>query len=194
MDKQSFLLLHAKVRPMLTASKSSMSAKMAKLSSKSNVKSVLHLACTIRWLAGGSSWDICYAFNVAYSTMHSWKYDVIAAINTVLRGNIKFPTTEEGLQKLADGFGRIARGAGGTIPNVVASVDSVVIHRKAPVASKEKNIGAQYCRKGYFATTMLACDMPSWMPPADFCPQQSLLQHPHMIQPYSLAANLAKKF
>jgi hypothetical protein len=156
MDKQSFLLLHAKVRPMLTASKSSLSARMGKLSSKSNVKSVLHLACTIRWLAGGSSWDICYAFNVAYSTMHSWKYDVIAAINTALRGNIKFPTTEEELQKLADGFGRIARGAGGTIPNVVASVDSVVIHRKAPVATKEKNIGAQYCRKGYFATTMLA--------------------------------------
>jgi hypothetical protein len=156
MDKQSFLLLHAKVRPVLTAYKSSMSTEMAKLSSKSNVKSVLHLACTIRWLAGGSSWDICHAFNVAYSTMHSWKYDVIAAINTALRGNIKFPTTEEGLQKLAAGSGRIDRGAGGTIPNVVASVDSVAIHRKAPVTIKEKNIGAQYCKKGYFATTMLA--------------------------------------
>ena len=81
---------------------------------------------------------------------------MIDAINFGLRDNIDFPTTDEGLQRLADGFARIASGKGGTIPNVVASVDSVVLQRKAPVASKERNVAGQFCRKGYFATTMLA--------------------------------------
>jgi hypothetical protein len=105
---------------------------------------------------GRSPWDICFAFNIGYSTLHHKKYDVIRAINHVLRDNIKFPTTEAGLQHLADGFARVARGKGATIPNVVAAVDSVVIPRKTPVASKEKNVAGQYCRKRFFATTMLA--------------------------------------
>jgi hypothetical protein len=153
---------------------------MFQVSSRSNVNSLLLLCCTIRWLAGalllffyffflsrwrpitslcyvgGSPWDICFAFNVGYSTLHDKKYEVIRAINRVLHRNIQFPTTEEGLQQLAQGFARVASGKGSTIPNVVAAVDSVVIPRKTPIASKEKNVAGQYCRKGYFATTMLA--------------------------------------
>jgi hypothetical protein len=122
----------------------------------------------------GSPWDIAFGFHVSYATIHAKKYDVIAAINQVLAGNIMFPTTDAGLAHLAKGFAQISRGkgccaecfaftalhshnvTGSTISNVVAAVDSVVIQRKCPVASKEKNIAGQYCRKGYFATTMLA--------------------------------------
>ncbi len=57
---------------------------------------------------------------------------------------------------MAAGFASIASGKGKTISNVVAAVDSVVIQRKAPVAGQEKNVSGQFCRKGYFATTMLA--------------------------------------
>ena len=126
------------------------------VSSGSHVETLLLLAGTIRWLAGGSPWDIAYAFHIAYSTLHARKYQVIDAINFALKDNIDFPTTEAGLQQLADGFARIASGKGGTIPNVVAAVDSVVLQRKAPIASKERNIAGNFCRKGYFATTMLA--------------------------------------
>ena len=57
---------------------------------------------------------------------------------------------------MAAGFAGVARGKGSTISNVVASVDSVVIQRKCPIASQEKNVAGHFCRKGYFATTMLA--------------------------------------
>jgi hypothetical protein len=60
------------------------------------------------------------------------------------------------LQRLSDGFAHVASGKGATIPNVVAAVDSVVIPRKTPIASKEKNVAGQFCRKGFFGTTMLA--------------------------------------
>jgi hypothetical protein len=106
--------------------------------------------------ATGSPWDIAFAFNVAYSTIHAKKYDVVGAINNVLRDNIRFPTTEAELQRSADGFARIAQGKGSVIPDVVAAVDSVVIERKKPIASREKNVAGQYCRKGCFATVMLA--------------------------------------
>jgi hypothetical protein len=57
---------------------------------------------------------------------------------------------------LAAGFASIASGKGATISNVVAAVDSVVVQRKCPIASKEKNVAGHYCRKGFFGTTMLA--------------------------------------
>ena len=47
------------------------------------------------------------------------------------------------------------------VPNVVAAVDAVVLEMRAPTSTrlrdkKQTNISSQYCRKGFFATTMLA--------------------------------------
>jgi hypothetical protein len=179
MDKTSFLNLHSKIKDVLCKSWTARSARMAKVSSVSHVSSLLHFASTLRWLAGGSPWDIAYAFHVSYATLHAKKYKVVEAINQALHNNIAFPTSEAELQRLvrtprtrltspplpsptlpsrsqAEGFANIAGGKGRIIPNVVAAVDSVVIPRKRPVASKEKNISGQYNRKGCFATTMLA--------------------------------------
>ena len=193
MSKEAFLLLHSKCEQRINHTWTPRSARMAhvstalislstslvsraQVSSGSHVETLLLLACTIRWLAGGSPWDIAYAFHIAYSTLHSRKYDVINAINTALRDNINFPTSEAGLQKLADGFAGIAGGLGGTIPDVVAAVDSVVIQRKAPVASKERNIAGQYCRKGTATITPLP-------PPRLFCHLQATL--PQLCWPSS---------
>lgn len=60
----------------------------------------------------GSPWDIAFGFHVSYATIHAKKYDVIAAINQVLAGNIMFPTTDAGLAHLAKGFAQISRGKG----------------------------------------------------------------------------------
>lgn len=84
MSKEAFLLLLNKVEPALT----SPHADMAKRSSQSSVTPLLLLAMTIRWLAGGSPWDICFGFHVSYATLHAKKYDVIAAINDVLAGAV----------------------------------------------------------------------------------------------------------
>lgn len=100
MDKHSFLRLHSQVEVLLHENWTARSAQMAKVSSISHVESLLHFACTLRWLAGGSPWDICYAFHVSYSTLHANKYKVVDAINHALRSNIIFPTTEAELQRL----------------------------------------------------------------------------------------------
>ena len=100
MDKTSFLNLHSKIKDVLCKSWTARSARMAKVSSVSHVSSLLHFASTLRWLAGGSPWDIAYAFHVSYATLHAKKYKVVEAINQALHNNIAFPTSEAELQRL----------------------------------------------------------------------------------------------
>jgi len=96
MDKEAFLLLHHKIASHVNSTWTPRSKHMAEISSGSHVETILLLASTIRWLAGGSPWDIAYAFHISYATLHARKYDVIAAINAALWNNIQFPTTEQG--------------------------------------------------------------------------------------------------
>jgi hypothetical protein len=108
---------------------------------------------------------------ISCTTIKTTKYVVCEAINEVLKDNIKFPTSEEGLASLAAGFASIGNwrhrfahirnlpsggGRAGIIPNVVAAVDSVCVHRKAPTITKHSSVSAAFNRKGYFATTFLA--------------------------------------
>jgi hypothetical protein len=86
---------------------------MARISSGSPVQTLTLLAATIRWLAGGSLWDISFMFKMSYKTIHAYKYKVISSINYTLRGNIMFPRSELGLAALAKGFAGIGRGMGG---------------------------------------------------------------------------------
>ena len=124
-----------------------------------------------RWLAGGSLWDIAFMLRISATTINKTKYSVCEAINAVLKHNMKFPTSEEGLASLATGFASIGKmcrrfahtcnfcvggGRAAIIPNVVAAVDSVCVHRKAPTITAHSAVSSAYNRKGYFATTFLA--------------------------------------
>ena len=80
MTKAAFLLLHDKIAQSITTKHPYMGTR----SSGSSVESLLLFAATIRWLAGGSPWDICFGFHLAYSTLHARKYAVITAINKAL--------------------------------------------------------------------------------------------------------------
>jgi hypothetical protein len=82
MTKAAFLLLHDKIAHSITTKHPYMGTR----SSGSSVESLLIFAATIRWLAGGSPWDICFGFHLAYSTLHARKYAVITAINNALSG------------------------------------------------------------------------------------------------------------
>jgi hypothetical protein len=110
----------------------------------------------LRWLAGGSLWDIAFMLRIHRTTIEKSKYRVCQAINTVLKSNIKFPTSSEGLASLAAGFASISGGRGGVIPNVVAAVDSVCVHRKRPTITNNSAVSCAYNRKGYFASSFLA--------------------------------------
>ena len=138
MNKEIFFQLHEKCKSRIKL-QSERSDKMAKISSGSPVQTLTLLAATIRWLAGGSLWDISFMFKMSYKTIHAYKYKVISSINYTLRGNIMFPRSELGLAALAKGFAGIGRGMGGAIPGVVAAVDSVCVQRKAPCARRQKD-------------------------------------------------------
>ena len=74
------MLLHSKVQQSISTKHPSMGAR----SSVSSVESLLLFAATLRWLAGGSPWDICFGFHLSYSSLHAKKYAVITAINNAL--------------------------------------------------------------------------------------------------------------
>ncbi len=120
MSPSAFATLHDLIRPLLREDWTPKSQQMAELSSGSCVETIVLLAGTIRWLAGGSLWDIAFMFRVSYSTIHSRKWVVITAINQVLRGNIDFPKDAASLAVLASGFAAVNKGMGATIPGVVA--------------------------------------------------------------------------
>ena len=121
------------------------------------------LAFTLRWLAGGQRWDLCYMFDVAKTTLHVWTWRVIIAIIHVLKDNIMFPTDEPSLDSLAAGFANIAGGLGAAIPHTVCAFDGVCIQKCPPPQSKLQpggqvttNTAAHFYRKGYFGAAMMA--------------------------------------
>jgi hypothetical protein len=137
MPKRSFFELEQRVASILRARRhwTPRSEHMARVSSGCAVDSILLLASTIRlgvksvgvasvpdirnrWLAGGSLWDIAFMFRISYQTIHATKYLVCDSINEVLKHNILFPTSEEGLACLAAGFASIGNCYGDDVADV----------------------------------------------------------------------------
>jgi len=84
------------------------------------------LAATLRWLAGGSYLDICFAFGLSSSIFYNVKDGVLwptmEAIHKVLK--IDFPIDDmEKLEKISNGFSCCV---GGAIKGVVLAVDGWV--------------------------------------------------------------------
>ena len=90
MPKPEFLFLVAGITPILRGTWTSKSHRMAVLSSKSEVGTFLQLAATIRWLAGGSIYDIAVGMKISDKTIHRYKYHVMRAVNQVLKGECSF--------------------------------------------------------------------------------------------------------
>jgi hypothetical protein len=86
LPKQEFLWLVAQVTPILRATWTSKSARMATLSSGGEVGTFLLVAGALRWLAGGSVYDIAFMLKFSDKTLHYQKYHVMRAICTVLSG------------------------------------------------------------------------------------------------------------
>lgn len=82
MDRDTFNELLEKITPELPI----INGKMGENSSGSSISNKTKLACTLRWLAGGSYIDICFAFGVAKTTFFETNgilWTVLEAINKV---------------------------------------------------------------------------------------------------------------
>jgi hypothetical protein len=160
MPKNIFKSLAVRITPHLRCHWTPHSRRMAKVGNGSEVSPELILAATIRWLAGGSVWDVGFMFKLsAQGTFHDYKWRVIDALNDVLKDNVNFPLTDEGLSCLSQGFAD----RDDNIPNVVAAVDCAVLQMRAPPRApfkdkdkRQTNVSSEYCRKGFFGTTVLA--------------------------------------
>jgi hypothetical protein len=93
MPKKEFLFLVSGITPILRGTWTSNSQRMAILSSKSEIGTFLQLAATIRWLAGGSIYDIAFGMKISDKTIHHYKYHVMRAVNQVLKGHLTFTIT-----------------------------------------------------------------------------------------------------
>jgi hypothetical protein len=92
MPKTEFIWLVDKVTPILRAGWTSKSMRMAIIGSGGEVSTFLLVAATIRWLAGGSIYDIAFMLKISDKTIHNTKYKVIRAICQVLSGHLRVPT------------------------------------------------------------------------------------------------------
>ena len=86
MPKHLFIYLANEIAPHLRGTWRQRSPRMAVVSSGSEVEAALLLVATIRWLAGGSVYDIAFMLKLSDRTIHARKYDVIRGINAVLKG------------------------------------------------------------------------------------------------------------
>ena len=158
LDRETFGELLQKITPFLPADE-----KKACNSSGSLITAKLRLACTLRWLAGGSYLDICFGFKVSKAAFFSETnrgiiWPVIDAIDSVLE--IYLPEEESELDRMAEEFSHLAGPLGRDIfQHCIMAIDGWVCQTRAPT-SKEVNRPKDYFnRKGFFGIVCLAgCD------------------------------------
>lgn len=115
----------------------------------------LRLAITLRWLAGGSYHDICFAFGVHEGSFFRVLWECIDAIDDVF--TINFPIEDRAeLGKLAEGFSRFSKGH---LTHCVMAMDGWVCRTRMP---RKDEVPNQICfrnRKGFWGLVVFAgCD------------------------------------
>jgi hypothetical protein len=127
----------------------------AKNTSGSVILPRTRLAVTLRWLAGGSVHDICFAFGVARASFYKHNgvlWPTIAAIDNSL--SISFPISDvDALSKIEEGF---AEYSFGRLRGCVMAIDGWVVKTRAPYSSEVDNITCFCNRKGFFALVVMA--------------------------------------
>ncbi len=109
----------------------------AKNSSGSSVTPKTRLAVTLRWLAGASHLDLCFAWGVAHSTFYSKRgvlWPTIEAIDDAFE--LGFLCTDVSrLEELAKGF---SEHSGGILDGCVLAVDGFGVRTRCPYERRVK--------------------------------------------------------
>ena len=129
----------------------------AELSSGSPIPTILKLAATLRFLAGGSYLDIAFGYEVHESSVYVVVWEVLEAINKRI-DNIKFPYGDEvKLRDLEQSFWKFNRGL---FPGTVAAGDGIVFRIwRPPAYAVDGNVTSFFNRKGFYGFGMQGfCD------------------------------------
>jgi DDE superfamily endonuclease len=116
------------------------------------------LAVTLRWLAGGSYLDICFAFGVSIGSFFKdggVLWGTIEAINNTLE--IGFPLNDPAeLERISQGFAEYSYNR---MHGCVMAIDGWVMRTRCPTRIEVSNQTAYRNRKGMFGLVVLAgCD------------------------------------
>jgi len=116
-DRETFDFILCKVEPLLSVANTK-----ACNSSGVPITSRTRLAVTLRWLAGGSYLDLCFAWGIGLSTFFSENgvlWPTLQAIDEVLKMGLPFDD-EEKLEELSSG---LAHHSGGVLNGCVMAMD-----------------------------------------------------------------------
>lgn len=119
--------------------------------------------CTLRYLAGGSYWDICFGFKVGFgSFFHDSKYGVIWPIMEALDKAYKIgldAENREEMEKLAEEFAAIDPRSQSVFSGTVMAIDGWVMQTRKPYDDETTNVKSYRNRKGMWGLVVLAgCD------------------------------------
>lgn len=131
----------------------------AKNSSGSAISTTIRLAVTLRWLAGGSHIDLCFAWGVSKSSFFSERgvlWPTIEALNDTLP-DISFPIDNEfELEEMRAGFN--ARN-NSVLDGLVMVIDGLIVRTRCPTKDEVPDPKSYVHRKGGFGVLVMAgCD------------------------------------
>jgi hypothetical protein len=157
MDRRGFENLLIKITPFVFEP----NCDMATRSSGSSITIRTKLYCTLRWLAGGSYLDICFAWGVAESSFYSDEdgrgiiWPIIRAIDIAF--NIGMPINDpEKLKNMADGF---AHYSNGELYGCASAIDGWVARTRKPYRTEVNDIMSYRNRHECWGLVVLAgCD------------------------------------
>ena len=105
------------------------------------ITKAVRLACTIRYFAGGSPYDIMCKYGVSHTEVFRSVWFVVDAVNKVEDFHISYPSTREEQMRIADGFKKKS-GAGFT--ECAGAIDGILIwiHRPTIKESELSGVGS----------------------------------------------------
>lgn len=129
---------------------------MAIRSSGSAVCAEIRLAMTLRYLAGGSVWDIRSNFSVSKSEFYRSVWGVVDALNEEFPIDLDISDVDK-LKAIEEGFAQKSRQ--NVIRGAIGAIDGCLIPQKNPGSSVE-NAGRYYCarKEKYSILLMAMCD------------------------------------
>jgi hypothetical protein len=127
-------------------------------SSGSLISNKTKLACCLRWMAGGSYLDICFAFHVSPGSFYNDDgilWETMKAIDQAIQIGFPFDNPLE-LESIASGFSRCSNN---TMTKCVLAIDRWVCHTRQPFVSEADFPTSYRNRKNCFGIVVLGgCD------------------------------------